>query len=120
MINLDEDALICDFAETYHVLNMRGLSPRLAAILAVGLSDSSRIKMLVAGRKVSFTDSLLAAIFDKVTLLLWSKTKDAVRGINRPKSLYEALENPKETNSPYQKFDSIDEFERIRAEILGV
>lgn len=120
MINLDEDALICDFAETYHVLNMRGLSPRLAAILAVGLSDSSRIKMQIAGKKISFTDSLLVAIFDKVNLLTWLRSKDAIKGINRPKSLYDALENPKVTNSPYQKFDSVEDFERVRAEILGV
>ena len=120
MIHLNEDALICDFAETYHVLDMRGLSPRLAAILAVGLPDSSRIKMLVAGKKISFTDSLIVAIFDKVNLLTWLRSKDAIKGINRPKSLYDALENPKATNSPYQKFDSVEAFERMRAEILGV
>lgn len=119
MINLDEEALICDLAETYHILDMRGLPPRLVAILAIGLSDSSRIKMSIAGRHTSFTDSLLAAIFDKVNLLLWSKTKDAQRGTNRPKSLFEALENPKE-KTQYSKFTSIEEFEKKRAEITGV
>lgn len=74
--------------------------------------------MLVAGRKLSFEDSLLAAIFDKVSLLLWTKTKDAQRGANRPKSLFEALENPKEQNN-YAKFTSVEEFEKKRAEITG-
>ena len=118
MINLDEEALICDFAEVYHVLNMRGLSPKLAAILAIGLSDSSRIKMKIAGRRVPFDESLLAAIFDKVNLIYWSKTKSALHNSNRPKSLFEALESPK-TNNQYVKFDSVLDFEKKRAEIVG-
>ena len=119
MIHLDEDALICDFAETYHVLDMRGLSPRLAAILAIGLSDSSRIKKKITGRQSSFEEMILAAIFDKVSLILWSKTKDGQRNMNRPKSLFESLEKPKEPNKNYTKFDSIEDFERKRAEIAG-
>lgn len=75
--------------------------------------------MKIAKRNVTFEDSLLAAIFDKVSLILWTKTKDATRGRNKPKSLFDALENPKEPTN-YTKFGSIEEFEKRRAEIMGV
>lgn len=35
MLNLSEDALICDFAETYHIYDYRSLPLRLVATLAV-------------------------------------------------------------------------------------
>lgn len=116
MIYLDEEMLICDFAETYHVLDMRGLSPRLAAILALGLSESSRIKLKIANKRLSFDQTIATATLDRVNMLLWSKTKDAQRGVNRPQSLLEALENPKERD--YKVFDSIEDFEKKRAELI--
>lgn len=118
MIVLDEESLICDFAETYHVLDMRGLSPRLAAILAVGLPDSSRIKMKVADRKLTLDQTLMAAVLDRTNMILWFKTKDAQRGANRPKSVFEALENPKQQKD-FKVFNSVEEFERRRAELIG-
>lgn len=117
MISLDEDSLICDFAETYHVLNMRGLSPKLVAILAIGLSDSSRIKRKVANKRLTFEEALITAILDRTNLLLWTKTKDAQRGANRPKSLLEEFENPKEKD--FKVFNTIEDFERKRAELIG-
>lgn len=113
---LGEDALICDFAETYHVLDLRGLSPKLAAILAIGLSDSSRIKMKIANKHLTLDQTIATAILDRTNLLLWLKTKDAQRGTNRPKSLLEALENPKERE--YKVFSTIEDFERMRAELI--
>lgn len=117
MIYLDEDSLICDLAETYHILNMRGLSPKLVAILAVGLSESSRIKRKIANRRLTFEETLMTAILDRTNMLLWAKTKDAQRGSNRPKSLLAELENPKEKD--YKVFNTIEDFERKRAELIG-
>lgn len=117
MISLDEESLICDLAETYHVLDMRGLSPRLAAILAIGLSDSSRIKRKAANRRLTLEETLITAILDRTNMLLWAKTKDAQRGANRPKSLLEELENPKVKD--YKVFNTIEDFERKRAELIG-
>ena len=42
MLAADEDAVICDFAEVYHVLDLRALAPPLAATLAAGLPPDSR------------------------------------------------------------------------------
>ena len=117
MIVLDEDSLTCDLAETYHIFNMRGLSPKLVSVLAVGLSDSSRIKMKASNRRLTFEQTLFTAILDRTNLLLWAKTKDAQRGANRPKSLLEELENPKEKD--FKVFNTIEDFERKRAELIG-
>ena len=59
MISLDESALICDFAETYHILDYRALPLKLAAVLACGLRDDSRIKMKLAGMKLNPETMLL-------------------------------------------------------------
>jgi hypothetical protein len=118
MINLDEDALICDFAETYHVLDMRGLSPKLVAVLAIGLPDSSRIKRRIVNKKLTLEQTLQASILDGIYTLLWSKTKDALKGRNRPSSVLNILEDSK-TEKEYKVFTSVEEFERKRAELIG-
>lgn len=116
MIKTDENALICDLAETYHIYNYRQISPKLIAIYAVGLSDDSRIKMKLSGAKVSTNTMLMMAIVDSLNYLLWSKTKDGAKGINRPKSIFTEL-NKKE--SDISAFNSGKDFEEARAKILG-
>ncbi len=70
MITLDEDALICDFAETYQIYDYRALPASYAATLAVGLRDNSRIKSLMADRKASVETIMLASIVDRLSILL--------------------------------------------------
>ena len=117
MISLDEDAVICDLAETYHVLDYRGLSPKLVAVLCIGLSDDSRIKKKLSNRNLSLEELLLAALVDRISLLVWAKTKDAQKGINKPKSIVGLFEKHKKSND-YQGFDSIEDYEKKRAELL--
>ena len=45
MIETDEPALICDFAETYHIYDYRALPVSYAATLAYGLRGDSRIRL---------------------------------------------------------------------------
>lgn len=91
MIALDEDALICDFAETYHIFDMRSLSVDYAATLAAGLRDNSRIKLKASGLTVDVKTLLLAHIADNTRMNVYAKTKDAVHGKNKPKSIVAAL-----------------------------
>lgn len=91
MIAADEDALICDFAETYHIYDWRGLPVHYAAVLACGLGPDSRIKRAISGAKATQEQLLLAAIVDRLGLLLWLNTADAVNGRNRPASLVALL-----------------------------
>lgn len=99
MIETDEDALICDFAETYNVLNYKALPLNLAATLAVGLRADSRIMLKMSHQKIDYNVILRAAILDRLSFLAWSKTKDAETGKNRPESIVSKLmEEPKENN----------------------
>lgn len=68
-MELDEDALICDLAETYHILDYRSLPVQLVATLSAGLRDDSRIKLKAADSPVSLDTVILATIADNLTLL---------------------------------------------------
>lgn len=118
MIVTDEDALICDFAETYHIYDYKGLPVEFAAKLAYGLRDDSRIKLRLAGARVSTEILLQAATVDALNLLVWAKTKNAKHGTNKPASIYEALTEEPEKDE-YIGFDSAAEFEKARAEIIN-
>lgn len=120
MIHLDEDALICDLAQTYHIFDYRGLSPSLVAVLCYGLEYDSRIKKKIEGRTLNISDFLLAALVDRASLLVWSKTKDASNGTNKPKSMLEILEPGIKSNQTgeYKTFDDYSEYERKRAELM--
>lgn len=91
MIRTDEDALICDFAETYHVFDYRALPLRMAALLACGLRETSRIRRRMAG-VADFDEMLLqAAILDRLSILQWFQSEDGQAGKNRPASIYDQL-----------------------------
>lgn len=117
MIVLDEDALICDFAETYHVFDYKSLSVDMAATLAKGLRNNSRIKMKAMGLEVDSSTLLLARIADNTAYNLYAKTKDAKYGRNRPKSMVEAL--TKKESDKLKGFDSGADFLRKWEELNG-
>lgn len=71
MLVLDEDALICDMAETYHVLDMWALPVSLLATLASGLRDDSRIRLKGNNMLDVSTQTLLATIADEITMLAY-------------------------------------------------
>lgn len=119
MIATDEDALICDLAETYHIYDYRSLSPRMAAIFSCGLREDSRIKLSLAGSRYPLTTLLDVLTYDAVSWLRWSQTKDAHDGGEPPERLYDkllGLESTKE--SEIMTFDTPEEFETARALLI--
>ena len=118
MISLDEDALVCDLAEIYHIYDYKSLPLSRVATFAVGLRENSRIKMKMSGAKLPLDTMLLASIVDRLTVLAWMKTKDGADGINPPKSILYTLMQEEE-NSDIESFATPEEFERRRNEILG-
>lgn len=74
--------------------------------------------MRLSGSGVSTEQMLLAAQLDKLSMLLWSKTKDAQQGQNRPQSVLSALlskgKNPDESAPRAESFSSEEEFEAAR------
>lgn len=114
MYNLDKDALLCDLAETYHIYDFKALPLTKIAIFAKGLREDSRIKMKMSENKFNVKESLLAGILDRLTLILYSKTKDAEKGKNYPKLLLDEVEKKEEIEG----FMSGEDFERMREKII--
>ncbi|OKZ74716.1 MAG: hypothetical protein BHV87_07925 [Clostridiales bacterium 36_14] len=91
MMVIDEDALICDLAETYHIFDYRELPCTKVALFAAGLRENSRIKMKIAGMKYPLETMVEVAMLDRVSVLLWMQTKDGQNGTNRPESVMAKL-----------------------------
>ena len=118
MIALDESALICDFAETYHVLDYRAIPLKTAAVLACGLRENSRIRMKMSDMQIPPETVLMAAAVDRLSLLVWAKTKDATKGRNIPKSILDTLMKKDRNENGLKLFESAEDFEAARQRIL--
>ena len=118
MVAADENALRCDFAETYRVFDWRALPARPAAVLACGLRDGSRIKMALAELPAPVEVLLLARILDQLRLLVWQNTEDGVNGVNQPTSVLSALVHG-EAPAEAAGFDSPAEFDAWRSSMIG-
>lgn len=114
MRSLDEEALICDLAEVYKIYNYKEFDLNYIAILAKGLRDNSRIKLKMSGENLDDIKTMLAGILDRLTLILYSKTKDAAKGKNYPKLILDK----KEKRDKIQGFYSGEEFEKAKRKIL--
>ena len=123
MISTDKEALMCDLAETYHIFSMHELPARQVAMYAVGLRANSRIKLAMTGQKASNEEVLLAMIADRLSLLVWFKTKDGQDGTNRPKSMLALLlgeDGPNEDKvGAFKRFATGDDFIKYRKKLLG-
>ena len=116
MLAADREALVCDLAETYHVLDMRTLPVPLLATLASGLRENSRIRMKMAGARAPLNSLLLAAVADKLALLVWAQTRDGQAGRNRPRSLLGCLWESEGKKAA--GYGSAQEYEEAKARIL--
>lgn len=122
MIALDEDALICDLAETYQIYDYKQLPLNQVAVFAYGLRDDSRIKQMMSDQIVPLETTLLANIVDRLSLSLWLQTKDGQKGVNRPASIAKMLtKNHKEEGDErdYLVFESGEDFENYRKALLA-
>lgn len=120
MIKLDEDALICDLAETYQIYSFQQLPLLQVAVFAYGLRDDSRIKQRLSGQIVPLETMLLAGMVDRLSLSLWIQTKDGQKGKNRPKSILDQLIHKEEKDErEHLVFESGEDFEKYRKEFLA-
>lgn len=115
---MDEDALLCDFAEVYHLFNYRALPPKYAAALFVGLDEESRIKRKLSGCPVSTQTALLAIIADRLGLLVWQSTEDGHRGTNKPNSIFDAIMRGNE-ESELCGYETGTDFDAAREKVLN-
>lgn len=121
MISLDRNALFCDLAETYGILDWKTVPTATLAVLAVGLRGNSRIKMRLEERAVPVEQLLMAAVLDRLSVLVWFQTEDGEKGINRPKSMAAILlGDTQETGGDVQSFETTEKFEQQWQRVTGV
>lgn len=118
MISVDEDALICDLAETYRIYDYKSLPCNLVATFSCGLGDDSRIKQKLSGMPTTLENLLLATIADGVNALVWLNSKNGATGHNRPKSIVEMLKHPESAEKKVMSFESGDDFIKYREQLL--
>lgn len=119
MIRIDENALICDLAETYHIYDYRQMPLSLVAVFSCGLREDSRIMLRLANQQVSLDTMLLALAADRLSTLVWFKTKDGQKGKNRPAMISESLGSDQRQEKDVTVFESGEDFERTRLRLLG-
>lgn len=117
MIAKDRNALLCDFAETYHIYDLRALPVETVATLAAGLRDDSRIKTIIRGETVPYNVVLMATIIDRLNAIIWQN--GGGKG-SRPQSIAEQLLNPPtKKHTEITAFATPEDFESARRAILG-
>lgn len=120
MIRLDEDALICDLAETYNIYDYKQLPATKVAVFACGLRDESRIKTELSRQKVPLDTLLLAGISDRLSILTWFQTEDGQKGRNRPAMLVDMLTGKTpEKSKDVIAFNSGEDFKNTRKRLIG-
>lgn len=73
----------------------------------------------MTGTKVETDTALLAAAVDRLSMLVWAKTKDAPKGRNKPKSILGYLTNEGRGKSDdLMTFDNAEDFEAARKRII--
>jgi len=106
MLALDRDAFLCDMAETYRIYDIKSIPLSMLSIYASGLGMNSRVRLKREfGLKAPWDIVLLAKIVD----LLADDPKNAIAPIFIVKE---------KNRSEFRAFDSIEEFEHAKAEIL--
>lgn len=112
MINVDKEALICDFAETYRIYNYKSLPLQMVGTFACGLRPDSRIGMRISDSKLTTDQTLLALVADNTRAIAWLNSSDGAKGINRPKSIVDALAREKKTaDSTMETFETGQDFD---------
>ena len=120
MIATDEDALICDLAETYHVFDYRSLPVKTVAAFCVGLREDSRIKRKISGRGCSTAELLMAMAVDRLSMLIWMRTEDAQKGKNKPQFIAEKLlGSDAAKGGEYKSYASAEAFKAAWSHITG-
>lgn len=122
MLATNRDALVCDLAETYHILDITALPVPLLATLAAGLRGNSRVRMMMTGESVTTQEMVEAAMLDRMTTLCWMQSKDGAHGRNRPASVLDAMVGKetgrRETAAEHPvAYDSPDDFNKAWAQI---
>ena len=117
---LHEDALICDFAQYYHVYDLDSLNVRTAAILACGLPKESRTLKTLRKEKVDQNTMLMASILDTCRNIEYGVFQShSKKKIKKPKSVVQKLLGiDQDKKEEVKGFSSGDAFEVARQRLI--
>lgn len=115
MVHTDENALICDLAETYHIYDYRSLPVFTVAALSAGLRENSRIMTIMRGGILVSPEYVTALIYDLLADLLRCKNEESLaRMIDG-----EVAGKKDEPERPTMAFDSAEAYERAKRKAIG-
>lgn len=114
MWSLDRDALICDLAETYHLLDYRSVPIMTLATLSAGLHDDSRIKMRLMDMYEVAPTFIGVRVADVLTMILCALVGEK----SKPK-LFQDVMTGKQKTKRLTGFSSIEEFEEARKRFMN-
>lgn len=118
MLASDEDALICDMAETYHILDIWALPVELLATLASGLRENARIWFKMNGLREIPTEIVLPQLADTITLIMYALAGGSSKGIEKPELFMEAMRGQTAKKKESKGFDTGEDFMAYRKRIL--
>lgn len=114
MLATDQDAFVCDMAETYHIFDYKALPVEMLAVLASGLRDNSRIVMKMEGVKYIAPEMVLPKIADVLTILLYGL---AGRKDDLPVMMTDIMLGKAQAEKQTAGFKSGEDFEKAWARI---
>ena len=91
---------------------------QLLATLITGLRADSRTMLKISGNKLPQDLTLLAAIVDRLSILVWAKSKDATKGKNKPKMILEEI-NKKPKKQNVVAFEKGKDFDEARKKLIA-
>lgn len=111
------DALICDFAQFYHVYDINSLDVRTAAILMSGLPKESRLVRELTGNKPDQETLLMASILDTARNIEYAVFQShSKKKLKRPQSVVKKLlgiEDGEKRQNDVQGFGTAEEFNAV-------
>ncbi len=112
-----KDALICDFAQYYHLYSFDAVSIETAAILACGLPQESRTIRKLTGQRFSTEIILQIGVLDAIKSLEYAYVSaHSKRKLQKPQSLMKMMNRQDEND--IKSFRSGEDFERERERLL--
>ena len=117
MMMEDVDAIICDLAETYHILvdDLETIPIMTLARLCAGLHADSRIKMRMMELTEVAPSFALVRIADELAILKHALV--GAKGSPAP-SLYMDVMTGKQKNEDTKGFETIEDFEAARQRMI--
>ena len=116
MMALDENALICDLAETYQIYDYRSLPVFTVAALSAGLRENSRIMTEIRGGTLVSQEYCLALIYDILAAFFTGGNADSSLS-----DLFDGRHEPeKKPDKKTRSYDTPEDFERDRRKAMGI